>query len=169
MPLDCDGKAALQAAASRHQAQRAPTVIARPRSTMRQGAAAGPASRPPRTTVASTSGTTALSARSPSGASSSAKSASTKAGRSAWLRSPVKIRESGRSAEVFNPATGEAEKRVPLASAAELDAAVANARAAQPAWAAVNPHRRARVLLTFVELPPRDMDTLAEALSSQPG
>src|SRR3546814_3790695 len=61
---------------------------------MRQGAAAGPASRPPRTTVASTSGTTALSARSPSGASSSAKSASTKAGRSAWLRSPVKIRES---------------------------------------------------------------------------
>src|SRR3546814_12677289 len=61
---------------------------------MRQGAAAGPASRPPRTTVASTSGTTALSARSPSGASSSAKRASTKAGRSAWLRSPVKIRES---------------------------------------------------------------------------
>src|SRR3546814_863223 len=70
------------------------SVIARPRSTMRQGAAAGPASRPPRTTVASTSGTTALSARSPSGASSSAKSASTKAGRSACLRSPVKIRES---------------------------------------------------------------------------
>ena len=59
---------------------------------------------------------------------------------------------SGRSAEVFNPATGEAEKLVPLASAAELDAAVANAKEAQPAWVAVNPQRRARVLMKFVEL-----------------
>src|SRR3546814_15154949 len=70
-------------------------------------------------------------------------------------------------AEVFNPATGEVEKRVPLASAAELDAAVANAREAQPAWAAVNPQRRARVLMKFVELLHRDMDKLAEALSRE--
>src|SRR3546814_6505279 len=72
-------------------------------------------------------------------------------------------------AEVFNPATGEVEKRVPLASAAELDAAVANAREAQPAWAAVNPQRRARVLMKFVELLHRDMDKLAEALSREHG
>ncbi|MGD1876690.1 MAG: aldehyde dehydrogenase family protein, partial [Kiloniellaceae bacterium] len=56
----------------------------------------------------------------------------------------------GRSAEVFNPATGEVEKRVALASAAELDAADANAKQAQTAWAAVNPPRRARVLMKFV-------------------
>src|SRR3546814_4096609 len=72
-------------------------------------------------------------------------------------------------AEVFNPATGEVEKRVPLASAAELDAAVANARQAQPAWAAVNPQRRARVMMKFVQLLHRDMDKLAEALSREHG
>ena len=76
---------------------------------------------------------------------------------------------SGRSAEVFNPATGEAEKRVPLASAEELAAAVANAKEAQPAWAAVNPQRRARVMMKFVELLHRDMDKLAEALSREHG
>src|SRR3546814_15837806 len=65
-------------------------------------------------------------------------------------------------AEVFNPATGEVEKRVPLASAAELDAAVANARQAQPAWAAVNPQRRARVMMKFVQLLHRDMDKRSE-------
>src|SRR3546814_20408386 len=70
---------------------------------------------------------------------------------------------SGRSAQVFNPATGEAEKRVPLASAAELDAAVAHAREAQPAWAAVNPQRRPREPMKFVELPHRDMDNLARS------
>jgi malonate-semialdehyde dehydrogenase (acetylating)/methylmalonate-semialdehyde dehydrogenase len=76
---------------------------------------------------------------------------------------------SGRTAEVFNPATGEAEKRVPLANAAELAAAVANAKEAQPAWAAVNPQRRARVMMKFVELLHRDMDKLAEALSREHG
>ncbi|WP_420345712.1 CoA-acylating methylmalonate-semialdehyde dehydrogenase [Pelagibius sp.] len=76
---------------------------------------------------------------------------------------------SGRTAEVFNPATGEAEKLVPLASASELAAAVANAREAQPAWAATNPQRRARVLVKFVELLHRDMDKLAEALSREHG
>ena len=43
---------------------------------------------------------------------------------------------SGRFAEVFNPATGEVQARVPLASAAELELAVQGAMAAQPKWAA---------------------------------
>ncbi|MEO1292294.1 MAG: CoA-acylating methylmalonate-semialdehyde dehydrogenase [Pseudomonadota bacterium] len=76
---------------------------------------------------------------------------------------------SGRFADVFNPATGEAEKRVPLASAAELRAAVENAATAQPAWAAQNPQKRARVMMKFVELLHRDMDKLAEALSREHG
>ncbi|MEO0763139.1 MAG: aldehyde dehydrogenase family protein, partial [Pseudomonadota bacterium] len=42
---------------------------------------------------------------------------------------------SGRFADVYNPATGEVQARVPLASGAEVAAAVENARAAQPAWA----------------------------------
>ncbi|MAP18666.1 MAG: methylmalonate-semialdehyde dehydrogenase (CoA acylating) [Aurantimonas sp.] len=76
---------------------------------------------------------------------------------------------SGRTADVFNPATGEVQAQVALASADELTAAVANAKAAQPAWAATNPQRRARVMMKFVELLNRDMDKLAEVLSREHG
>ncbi|MEM0946776.1 MAG: CoA-acylating methylmalonate-semialdehyde dehydrogenase [Pseudomonadota bacterium] len=76
---------------------------------------------------------------------------------------------SGRFADVFNPATGEVQAKVPLASKAELDAAVASAARAQPAWGATNPQRRARVLMKFVQLLNRDMEKLAEALSREHG
>ena len=72
---------------------------------------------------------------------------------------------SGRFSDVYNPATGEVEAKVALASGAELNAAIENAKAAQPAWGATNPQRRARVLMKFVGLLHRDMDKLAEALS----
>ena len=76
---------------------------------------------------------------------------------------------SGRTAKVFNPATGEVQAEVALASQSELRAAVENGKAAQPAWAATNPQRRARVMMKFVELLNRDMDKLAEALSREHG
>ncbi|WP_099828218.1 CoA-acylating methylmalonate-semialdehyde dehydrogenase [Oceaniglobus indicus] len=74
-----------------------------------------------------------------------------------------------RTAEVYNPATGAVQAHVALASAAELDRAVEIAARAQPAWAATNPQRRARVLMKFVTLLNRDMDKLAEALSREHG
>ena len=76
---------------------------------------------------------------------------------------------SGRFADVYNPATGEVQAHCPLASASEVRAAVENAAAAQPAWAAANPQKRARVMMRFVELLNRDMDRLAEALSREHG
>ncbi|PLX37315.1 MAG: methylmalonate-semialdehyde dehydrogenase (CoA acylating) [Hyphomicrobiales bacterium] len=76
---------------------------------------------------------------------------------------------SGRTAPIFNPATGEVQGNVALASAGELAAAIANAKAAQPAWAATNPQKRARVMMKFVDLLHRDMDKLAEALSREHG
>ena len=76
---------------------------------------------------------------------------------------------SGRFADIFNPATGEVQARVPLASTAEMDIAVAAAAAAQPAWAAVNPQRRARVMMKFVGLLNDNMDKLSEALSREHG
>ncbi|MGZ9810058.1 CoA-acylating methylmalonate-semialdehyde dehydrogenase [Pseudoroseicyclus sp. H15] len=76
---------------------------------------------------------------------------------------------SGRFADVYNPATGEVQTRTPLASAEEVDRAVTIAAEAQPAWAAVNPQRRARVMMEFVRLLNRDMDKLAEALSREHG
>ncbi|MEM9140713.1 MAG: CoA-acylating methylmalonate-semialdehyde dehydrogenase, partial [Pseudomonadota bacterium] len=76
---------------------------------------------------------------------------------------------SGRFSDVYNPATGEVQAKCPLASADEVRAAVLNAKAAQPGWAAQNPQRRARVMMKFVGLLHRDMDKLAEALSREHG
>ncbi|MET4100809.1 malonate-semialdehyde dehydrogenase (acetylating)/methylmalonate-semialdehyde dehydrogenase [Roseovarius sp. MBR-78] len=76
---------------------------------------------------------------------------------------------SGRFSDVFNPATGEVQARCPLASPEEMAQAVAAAQAAQPAWAAINPQRRARVMMEYVRLLNRDMDKLAEALSREHG
>jgi malonate-semialdehyde dehydrogenase (acetylating)/methylmalonate-semialdehyde dehydrogenase len=76
---------------------------------------------------------------------------------------------SGRFVEGFEPMTGKAISRVPLASKEEARAAVANAAAAQPAWAATNPQRRARVLMKFLDLVARDMEPLAELLAREHG
>jgi malonate-semialdehyde dehydrogenase (acetylating)/methylmalonate-semialdehyde dehydrogenase len=76
---------------------------------------------------------------------------------------------SGRFAESRNPATGEIISKVPLATTAELDAAVAKAAEAQKAWAKVNPQRRARVFMKFGALINEHMDELAEILSKEHG
>jgi malonate-semialdehyde dehydrogenase (acetylating) / methylmalonate-semialdehyde dehydrogenase len=76
---------------------------------------------------------------------------------------------SGRFADVYNPATGEVQAQCPLASVEEMNNAIEIAQAAQPAWAAVNPQRRARVFMRYVALLNRDMDKLAEALSREHG
>ncbi|MFX8565755.1 aldehyde dehydrogenase family protein, partial [Acinetobacter baumannii] len=57
-----------------------------------------------------------------------------------------------RLSPVFDPNTGAVQAQVVLGDAATLERAVAAAEAAQPAWAATNPQRRARVLFRFKEL-----------------
>jgi malonate-semialdehyde dehydrogenase (acetylating) / methylmalonate-semialdehyde dehydrogenase len=76
---------------------------------------------------------------------------------------------SGRFGDVFWPMTGEVAARTPQANPAEIAAAVANAKAAQPAWAATNPQRRARVFMKFLQLVERDNDKLAEVLAKEHG
>jgi len=76
---------------------------------------------------------------------------------------------SGRFGDVFDPNTGKVQARVALASKDELDVAIANAAAAQPAWAATNPQRRARVMFDFVRLLNTHMDELAQMLSAEHG
>ena len=76
---------------------------------------------------------------------------------------------SGRQGDVFNPNTGEVQAKVALASITEVEAAIANAEAAQPAWAATNPQRRARVMFKFLELVAKEYDDLAKLLSSEHG
>src|SRR4051794_9559608 len=76
---------------------------------------------------------------------------------------------SGRFTDAFWPMTGEIASRVPLASKAEVRAVVENAKAAQPAWGATNPQRRARVLMKFLELVHAEYDSLAELLAREHG
>src|ERR1044071_1461078 len=76
---------------------------------------------------------------------------------------------SGRYGDVFNPATGEVQAKVALAKHAEVEHAIAVAKAAQPGWAATNPQRRARVLMKFLELAHRDYDKLADCLAREHG
>ncbi len=76
---------------------------------------------------------------------------------------------SGRTGDVFDPNTGEVQAKVALASKSEVETAIANAAEAQPAWAATNPQRRARVMFKFLELIARENDSLAKLLSSEHG
>ena len=81
-------------------------------------------------------------------------------------RSPL---ASTRTADVLNPSTGEVQAQVLLASAADVDTAVASAVVAQQEWAAYNPQRRARVLMKFIELVNGCADEIAELLSLEHG
>ncbi len=75
----------------------------------------------------------------------------------------------GAESDVFNPATGEVIARVAMGGGAELETIVVSARAAQGAWAATNPQRRARVLMKFVSLVNDNMKPLAELMSLEHG
>ena len=86
-----------------------------------------------------------------------------------WINGAHVAGTSGRTADVFNPATGEVQAQVALASQEEMDRAIASAAEAQIAWGATNPQRRARVMMELVRLLNRDMDKLAEAISREHG
>src|SRR3954470_1875034 len=68
-----------------------------------------------------------------------------------------------------DPATGEVLAELPIAGEAEVDAAVQAARAAQPAWAAVDPTRRTRILVRLAELVDEHAQELAELESRDVG
>ncbi|OUS20884.1 methylmalonate-semialdehyde dehydrogenase (CoA acylating) [Litorivita pollutaquae] len=76
---------------------------------------------------------------------------------------------SGRFTDVMNPATGEVQAKVPLATKAEMDEIIAKAAEAQVAWGATNPQRRARVMMKFGALINENMDELAELVSREHG
>jgi malonate-semialdehyde dehydrogenase (acetylating)/methylmalonate-semialdehyde dehydrogenase len=75
----------------------------------------------------------------------------------------------GRHQPVWNPATGKVARQLALAGAGEVNAAVAAAQAAFPAWADTPPIRRARVLLKFLELMNQHRDTLAAMITAEHG
>jgi len=76
---------------------------------------------------------------------------------------------SSRQQAVFNPATGVATGQVALANAADVNSAVAAAKAAFPAWADTPPIRRARVMFKFLELLNLHKDQLAHLITAEHG
>jgi malonate-semialdehyde dehydrogenase (acetylating)/methylmalonate-semialdehyde dehydrogenase len=76
---------------------------------------------------------------------------------------------SGRFGDIFNPATGEVQAKVQLATRAEMRKAVEAASKAFPEWSSVNPQRRARVMFNFKALVEKNMDELAAMLSAEHG
>lgn len=71
--------------------------------------------------------------------------------------------------DVFNPATGELTGKVDLASVADVDRAVAAAKAAFPAWSNMPPIRRARLMNNFLTLLNKHKDDLARAITAEHG
>src|ERR1700743_3310618 len=74
-----------------------------------------------------------------------------------------------RNQPIFNPASGARARRLLLGEAAEVEAAVASAQKAFPAWANTPPIRRARVMLRFLELMNKHRDELAAIITAEHG
>ena len=79
------------------------------------------------------------------------------------------LQTGGDFGDVYDPNTGEVQARVGLAGEPLVAKAVEAALRAQPAWAATNPQRRARVMFEFKRLVEAHMDELAALLSSEHG
>ncbi len=86
-----------------------------------------------------------------------------------WINGRATAALTTRYGEVTNPATGEVLRHVPLANAADVDAAVASARAALPAWRAQPALRRARILMRFRELLNEHKSELARVITQEHG
>ena len=88
---------------------------------------------------------------------------------SLWINGQRVQSASSRFADVTNPASGEAIRQVPLANRADIDSAVAAAKAAFPGWRDTPPLRRARILNKFRDLLETHRAELAQLASEEHG
>ena len=86
-----------------------------------------------------------------------------------WINGKHVEGTSGRFGDIYNPATGEIASQVPLASTAELNAAVDVAKAAFPDWAATPPLARARIMFKYKTLIEDNADRLAALITAEHG
>ncbi|MFV2093132.1 MAG: CoA-acylating methylmalonate-semialdehyde dehydrogenase [Hyphomicrobiales bacterium] len=77
--------------------------------------------------------------------------------------------QSPRRQPVFNPATGEEVASLPLSTAGEVGDAVAAAKAALPAWAALPPLKRAKLMFKYKALLEARAGDIARAISAEHG
>jgi malonate-semialdehyde dehydrogenase (acetylating)/methylmalonate-semialdehyde dehydrogenase len=86
-----------------------------------------------------------------------------------WISGAPVEAASGRTGPVWNPATGQQIAEVNFATAADVDTAVAAAKAAFPAWRRTPLSRRAEILFKLHALIDQNRDRLAEILSTENG
>jgi malonate-semialdehyde dehydrogenase (acetylating)/methylmalonate-semialdehyde dehydrogenase len=86
-----------------------------------------------------------------------------------WIDGKPQAATSTRTAGVTNPATGKVTRLVPLGNAKDVDAAVAAASKALPAWRDTPPLRRARILMKFRELLVAHHEELARLVTDEHG
>ncbi len=86
-----------------------------------------------------------------------------------WIDGQRATAHSTRRGVVTNPSTGEQIRNVPMADAADIDAAVQSARRAFPGWRATTPLRRARILARFRELLEANQKAIATLISEEHG
>ena len=86
-----------------------------------------------------------------------------------WVNNKVVVGTSGRTGKVFNPATGEQQAEVDLASVAEVDAVIAKSKAAFPEWRATGMSRRAEIMFRTRELLDANRKELATYLTLEHG
>ena len=76
---------------------------------------------------------------------------------------------SGRLSDVYDPATGEVQAQVDLASATEVDQVVASASKAAIEWGESSSTQRTQIMFRFRELLAARTDDLAQVISSEHG
>ncbi|MCE5990144.1 MULTISPECIES: CoA-acylating methylmalonate-semialdehyde dehydrogenase [unclassified Pseudomonas] len=74
-----------------------------------------------------------------------------------------------RTADVFNPSTGQAVRKVELASRATVQEAIDSAKAAFPAWRNTPPAKRAQVMFRFKQLLEQNEARIAQMISEEHG
>jgi malonate-semialdehyde dehydrogenase (acetylating)/methylmalonate-semialdehyde dehydrogenase len=86
-----------------------------------------------------------------------------------WIGGKPATGSSDRTSPVFNPATGEQQAELALASVEDVDGAVQTAKAAFERWGQSSLSQRTKVLFTFRELVNANVQKLAEAISDEHG
>ncbi len=86
-----------------------------------------------------------------------------------WINGRAVDSNTDRKGDVFNPATGEVQKRVPLSTVAEVDQAIASAEKASESWRHASLATRTRILFAFRELVNKHKDEIAKQLTLEHG
>ncbi|MGW7771617.1 CoA-acylating methylmalonate-semialdehyde dehydrogenase [Pseudomonas machongensis] len=79
------------------------------------------------------------------------------------------VSKGGRTADVFNPSTGQATRKVELASRATIQEAIDSAKAAFPAWRNTPPAKRAQVMFRFKQLLEQNEARISQMISEEHG